>query len=398
MSSDTLKNVVVVGAATAGIKVAQDLATSLPSSHRVVLIEANLVAYWPIGALRASVEPGFEDKIVHELSSTTVFGTSQTRHVVLVSTKVIDLAPHHITVNRDVSSSLPGIELLEDGKSKMTVDKVVLAVGSDYGFPSRIDPKAQTREAVLEQFRTMQKDIESAQEILVIGGGPTGVEFVGEVLEQHPNKVITLLTRGSGLVTNGKDSFKGVSDKLLSQLRALGVRIILNDSLSLDGLSTGSLGETKTFKTEKGETISADFLLLGYGGKPSTDWIKSIDPSIVDPQTGLIKVNNTFSVTAPRWESYFAVGDAANTPGLKTSFMAGQHAPLVAHNVVAAVKNEKTDKLKRAGGPPMNVILVPLGKSRGASYMGFMSVGGWMTAMVKGKSLFLSQFEACFKG
>lgn len=52
------KNVVIIGASAAGANVAHALEKTLPASHRIVLIEANEFAYWPIGALRAAVKPG----------------------------------------------------------------------------------------------------------------------------------------------------------------------------------------------------------------------------------------------------------------------------------------------------------------------------------------------------
>ncbi|SPO22176.1 related to AIF1 - mitochondrial cell death effector [Ustilago trichophora] len=407
MTLEQLKNVVVVGAASAGLFTAQSLAKSLPDTHRVVLIEANPVAYWSIGALRAAVQPGFEDKIIHDLTNDTVFGAN-TRHVVLAGTRVVDLLTDGAVVNRDVTASLPGSETLkgegegEGVKTKVQADKVVLAVGADYGFPSRISPSSSTKDDVLREFQQMQKEIAAAQEILVIGGGPTGVEFVGEVLDEHPNKVVTLLTRGPGLVTNGKDSFAGLSSKLLSQLQNLGVRVILNDSLSADDLSTGPLGESKTFTTEKGQKISADYLMLSSGGKPSTGWIRAIDSSIIDPDTSLITVTPTFSIasSSPRWANYYALGDAASTPGPKTSYIAQQHGPALAHNIVTAINaagNTTSSKLKKAGGPPGNMIVVPLGKSGGASYLMFFSVGGWLTSLAKGKTLFVDMFHKWFQ-
>ncbi len=272
-SSEPLKNVVIVGAATAGVNLATSLAKTIPATHRIVLIEANPVAYWSIGALRASVSAGFEEKVVHDLTSKTIFG-DETRHVVLAGTRVVDVKPDYVVVNRDVTAELPGSETVEgegDGgkKTRISIDKAVLAVGADYGFPSRIDPSATTKEDVLEQFRKMQKEIEAAQDVLVIGGGPTGVEYVGEVLDVYPNKKVTLVTRGPGLVTNGKDAFGGLSKKLLSQLHSKGVRVILEDSINADDLKTGPLGENKTFTTRKAKPSQQTTSCLAPEGNPT---------------------------------------------------------------------------------------------------------------------------------
>jgi NADH dehydrogenase FAD-containing subunit len=56
--SSNLKNVVIIGGAGGGAQVARDLEKSLPDTHRLILIEKNDFAYWPIGGLRAAVKPG----------------------------------------------------------------------------------------------------------------------------------------------------------------------------------------------------------------------------------------------------------------------------------------------------------------------------------------------------
>lgn len=394
MSTESLKNVVVVGAATAGVQLAHALAKSLPPTHRVVLIEANPVAYWSIGALRAAVQPGFEDQVLHDLSTQSIFGHGS-RHTVLASTRVVDLKPDHVLVSRDVTASLPGSALDSEGRTQIPADRIALAVGADYAFPARISPSATTKEDVLEHFRQMQKEIKASSEILVIGGGPTGVEFVGEVLDLYPQKKVTLLTRGSGLVTNGKDAFAGLSNKLISQLKTKGVQLIFDDSLATDNLRTGPLSRVETFTTSKGATITADYVLISSGGRPNTHWIQALDPSIID-SSGHIKVTPTFSIDSPNWARYYAIGDAANTPGPKTSFMAGQHAPALAHNIVSAIRNQPVSKLKKAAPPPGNMIVVPLGKSGGASHLMFFSAGSWTTSLMKGKTLFLSNFKGWF--
>ncbi|TKY89021.1 hypothetical protein EX895_002262 [Sporisorium graminicola] len=337
---------------------------------------------------------------MHDLTSASVFGPDNTRHVVLAATRVVDLKVEAIIVDRDVTHLLSGSALVAGQKTSTTIpaDKVTLAVGAEYGFPSRISPAAVSKEDVVRDFKRMQQDIAAAREILVIGGGSTGVEFVGEVLDVHPKKAITLLTRGPGLITNGHDAFGSVSKSLLSQLEAKGVRVLLNDSLSLDGIPEGPVGRMETFTTKKGETISADYVMLCSGNKPNTKWIASIDANLVDPQTKLIKVNTTFGVDAPGWGAYYALGDAAATPGPKTSYVAQKHGPAVAHNIAVTIKGETDQsKLKKAVAPPGKMIVVPLGKSGGASYLMFFSAGGWLTSLLKGKGLLTDMFQGWFK-
>ncbi len=65
--------------------------------------------------------------------------------------------------------------------------------------------------------------------------------------------------------------------------------------------------------------------------------------------------------------------------------MAQQHFAPLAHNIVASIKGESESKMKKAGGPPGNMIVVPFGKGGGASYLMLGSLGGWATSLIKAK-------------
>lgn len=394
------KNIVIVGAATAGLTAATQLAKTLPETHRVVLIEANPVAFWSISALRASVEPGYEKEIVKDVTSENVFGAGA-RHVALSSTKVVDLKEDYVVVDHDVTNLVSG-STLEGDKTKIPIDKVVLAIGAVYAFPARIAPDSKTKQDILNDFQKLQSQVKDAKHILIVGGGPTGVEFAGEVTERYPEKgsSITLVTMGSKLVSNGNDAFVGLSDKLNAQLKKRGVNILFEDSVEADSLPTGPLDEVKTFKTKNGKSVQADFVLVGTGGKPNTSLVKSVDPSVINSR-GQVTVNPDLSVKSdkPLWKNYFVVGDANDAPVPKTSFMAGNHAGHTAKNILALVNAESKGtkgQTKPAPGSPGNMISVPLGKSGGASYLFFATVGGWLTGMMKGKTLFLGNFNAFF--
>ena len=55
---------------------------------------------------------------------------------------------------------------------------MVLATGASQPFPMR--PKQEWSVAEVEEhLKQMQRDIASAQSVVVIGGGPTGIEMAG---------------------------------------------------------------------------------------------------------------------------------------------------------------------------------------------------------------------------
>lgn len=57
MSTPT-KNVVIIGGCSGGATLARLLEKTLPADTRMILIEKNEFAYWPVGGLRAAVKPG----------------------------------------------------------------------------------------------------------------------------------------------------------------------------------------------------------------------------------------------------------------------------------------------------------------------------------------------------
>jgi len=54
----------------------------------------------------------------------------------------------------------------------------VIATGASQPFPMR--PKQEwSAEQVEQRFKEMQREIAGSQNIVVLGGGPTGIEFTG---------------------------------------------------------------------------------------------------------------------------------------------------------------------------------------------------------------------------
>jgi NADH dehydrogenase FAD-containing subunit len=103
----------------------------------------------------------------------------------------------------------------------------------------------------------MQTSIESANHILVIGGGPTGIEFTGEVLAQHPDKSITLVHRNATLLD---DRFPAkLAAGLETQLRNKGVELLLGQQLDVgEGFNVGSQEGENEFVTREGKVIKGE--------------------------------------------------------------------------------------------------------------------------------------------
>jgi NADH dehydrogenase FAD-containing subunit len=76
-------------------------------------------------------------------------------------------------------------------------DYLVIATGSSYAFPGKI--AEYERSVAINLYNNLQGKIEKSEKILIIGGGPVGVELAGEIATDFPSKDITLVHSHSTL-------------------------------------------------------------------------------------------------------------------------------------------------------------------------------------------------------
>lgn len=147
--------------------------------------------------------------------------------------------------------------------------------------------------------------IKSARSILIIGGGPTGVELAGEIAVDFPDKKVILVHKGSRLL-----EFIGAKagDKTLKWLKSKNVVVKLDQRVNLSGFTDGQT----IYRTSIGETIEADCHFLCIGKPLSTAWLKeTVLKNDLDAQ-GRIKVDERLRVNGRG--NVFAVGDITNIP------------------------------------------------------------------------------------
>lgn len=87
-------------ASIAGHNLANSLLQTLPLTHRIILIDAASYAFFPIAALRASVVPGWEDKIILPLNDGTVFPKGS-QHRVISGNKVVELKEGTVVLEKE---------------------------------------------------------------------------------------------------------------------------------------------------------------------------------------------------------------------------------------------------------------------------------------------------------
>ncbi|KAL0436255.1 UNVERIFIED_CONTAM: Apoptosis-inducing factorA [Sesamum radiatum] len=161
------KRVVVVGGGVAGSLIAK----SLQFQADVTLIDPKEYFEIPWASLRAKVEPSFAERSV-------IYHKDYLTNGRLVVSKAISISNSQV--------------LTTEGRL-VTYDYLVIATGHD-------DPLPKTKSERLKEYQTEHERIRSASSVLIVGGGPTGVELAGEIAVDFPDKKVVLVHEGSRLL------------------------------------------------------------------------------------------------------------------------------------------------------------------------------------------------------
>jgi NADH dehydrogenase FAD-containing subunit len=220
-------------------------------------------------------------------------------------------------------------------------DYLVIATGSSYAFPGKI--AEYERSVAINLYNNLQGKIEKSEKILIIGGGPVGVELAGEIATDFPSKDITLVHSHSTLFRPNtyKEQFY---IRVQEQLEKLNVKIIFNDRIQVpnnwDNQPVNYIEGRKTYTTEKNQiSILADLAFVCTGARVNNkSLLNGALKSKINPETGRLIVNNYLQVDG--YENIFAVGDISDKED-KFAYLAGEQGGYVA-KLIPLIKNKKS--------------------------------------------------------
>nr|AOR51863.1 ubiquinone-NADH dehydrogenase [Phaffia rhodozyma] len=243
-----------------------------------------------------------------------------------------------------------------------------------------------------DHLRGLQDQIKAARQIVLIGGGSVGIEFAGEIASQYPKeKSVTIVHRNPQLLSKSVPA--KLAAKLHWQLEAAGIHVVLGTEVDSNIVESGrgrvDLGG--------GKIIDADLIFNTTGTKTNTSLIAAADANVLDPN-GLVKVDAHLRIVPSLdggffdGKTYFAIGDCAASLGPQTYFKAKNDATFAAKNILASIFKKSLTAIKA----PLDVIVVPIGTTGGAGKVPFGIVGAWPTSLIKGKGLFISNFDSLY--
>ncbi|CAM9537965.1 unnamed protein product [Ectocarpus sp. 8 AP-2014] len=369
------QKVVVIGGGYAGVEAAK----ALDANFDVTLVAGGDAFRHIVYGLRASVLPDQTPRMLVPYANCLSNGTVKT-------CKATTINADECTVTLSTGESLP-------------YDFLVLATG--FLHPNTVGVGNNTG-TVTEQtavFKQANATLKAAKSILVIGGGPIGIEMAGEIMEEMPGKSVTLVT-SKELMPSPTVAFPAkFRTRLRKKLEAVGVTVHTDGgrvNFSRDDIDAcGFISGEKTYSWTGGQ-VEADLCIVCTGATQAAPIYADSGLHHWLDERGQVKVNDTFEVIeAPGSGKVFAVGDCMDLPVPKIAYLAGAEGDSVAKQVAASAAGKP---LKSAAPSVMPVSLVPVGKTGGVSSlpMGIV-VGDFMTRNIKSKDMFVSKYWAVLK-
>lgn len=116
----------------------------------------------PYAQLRCIVEPKFAERSIMKHSEYLKVA----RHV------------------QSAAESVSGSEVITSSGDRVPFDFLVISTGTTYSGPS-------TRAEQIKVYEGEKKKLSAANTVLIIGGGPVGVELAGEIAVDFPEKKVS---------------------------------------------------------------------------------------------------------------------------------------------------------------------------------------------------------------
>ncbi|XP_020214067.2 apoptosis-inducing factor homolog A [Cajanus cajan] len=346
------KKVVIIGGGIAGSLVAKNL----QSHAHVTLIDPKEYFEITWASLRSMVQPSFAERSLINHRDYLTHGDIVTSYAVNITETEVWTA---------------------EGR-RINYDYLIIATG-------HADHVPKSRPERLDQFKEENEKIKSADSILIVGGGPTGVELAGEIAIDFPDKKITLVHKGPRLL-----DFVGTNaaDKTLKWLESKNVVVKLEQSVDLNAFRDG----LKIYQTSNGENIVADCHFLCLGKPLGSTWLNETVLKNDLDFLGRIKVDEQLRVKG--WSNIFAIGDITDVPEIKQGFAAQQHAEVVARNLKVMIEGGKK-QCNRCGTetykPQLEMAIVSLGRKEAVAQFPFLTIIGRFPGYIKSGDLFVGR-------
>lgn len=288
--------------------------------------------------------------------------------------------PHYSEINKRygeaVSVDLESrrIYFADEAQPPLEYDQLVIALGCTdnyHGIPGaeEFSCSIQSFPAVRETYMKLN-NAKPHSKINIVGGGLSGVEIAAELRESRPDLNITLIDRGSRVLSAFPPKVSTYVTKWFHE----------HDVQTLSHISIQSL-EEGVIHHENGDILS-DVTVWTAGIKP-VEIVQKLN--VAKDRQGRVLLNEYHQI--PDYPEVFVCGDCASLPFAPSAQAAEGQGHQIAHIVMAQWKGE-TPKLQ-----PIRLkgTLGSLGKKAGFGLMGKTQVTGRVPRLLKSGVLWMSK-------
>src|SRR6202011_1535967 len=114
----------------------------------------------------------------------------------------------------------------------------------------------------------LEVSLSAARRILIVGGGPVGVEMAGEIVETWPGRSVTIVESGVQILAGTAKSASIHAAKFLQQR---GVTLLTGERIESPSPGDGVSVEPGEARTTSGKVAGYAVILWGIGRPPTTE-------------------------------------------------------------------------------------------------------------------------------
>ncbi|KAF9282234.1 Apoptosis-inducing factor 2 [Linnemannia elongata] len=329
------KNIVIVGGSCVAIAAALEAKKSLPSTHRVIIIEKHSHFHYMFAFPRACVIDGWENELF--VPYTKLYDSPEKGQV--IQALATNITKTHVEIDRPIEGFGTSIEY----------EYLIYATGARHPEPGNLNDH-DTKTGAIQRLKEVQAKIQKATKILLIGGGAVGLELAVEIREHFPEKEVTLVHSRDRYMPSYKTT---MHEKTVAILAEFGVREIRGDRVVVP--EGGFKDDFKMIKvaTRDGKEIESDLQILCTGMTPQSDLLSKLSPESINPKNRLVKTKPSLQIVDDTFPNIFSAGDVADLEDVKTGGAAWRQGIVCMNNIIKLIKTPHTSSTGLTQHSPM---------------------------------------------
>lgn len=356
-------HVLIAGGSFGAILSLKAISNLVPDAE-ITVVSQSTHAYWVPAGPRLVVKPELVDECVYELQKTV---TKYSKNAKVVNGSLSKVDPDTKVASVDTNGE----------QQQISYDYLVLATGSR--TVNEAFKNSATGASVKEKFQSLHTETKAARKIVVIGGGPTGVELCGELAEHYGKDKEIVLYSGDKYPLPQVDTDRRI--KTQKRLEDFGVKVV-ND-VWLDTVEEPD-GKAYQLKFKNGTQETTDCYVNTTGVIPNTGYL---DPSYLD-KTGRAVVDQNLHLKGH--SNIYVIGDIVSGGDSTLIDAANVQYP----TLTAALKHDIVDSssdYKPYSKSDKVTIMVPISSQGGIGLVFGWGVPSFMVKMIKAKDFMISK-------